>query len=108
MRTEKNLPGEILFSKWKYGMPLNEMHNNSFPFQMQMQSFLNEILKTKFIPRKQMQLLTSMHMQNANEYAPMQIFLYFQSKWMKMQKITFKFSVPTTGSKTQAKQDTKT
>ena len=71
------MPSAILFSKSKHGMPLNEMHNNSFPFQMKMQSFLNEILKTNFIPRKPMQLLTSMHMQNANEYAPMQIFLYF-------------------------------
>ena len=90
----KTMLSANLFSKWKDGMWLNEMHNNSFPFQMKMQSFLNEILKTNFIPRKPMQLLTSMHMQKANEYAPMQIFLYFQSKWMKMQKGTIKFIVP--------------
>ena len=63
---------------------------------------------TNFMPSKPMQLLTSMHMQNENEYAPMQIFLYFQSKWMNMKKRTIKFSVPTASSNTKAKKDTET
>ena len=79
-----------------------------FPFQMQIQYFLNEILNTNFTPSKPMQVLMSMHMQNENEYAPMQIFLYFQSKWMKMQKGTIKFTVPSARSNSQAKKDTET
>ena len=41
-----------LFSKWKDGMPLKEMHKNNFlSLQMQMQSILYED-KTSSIPSK--------------------------------------------------------
>ena len=69
----------MLFSKWADGMPLNEMHNNSFSFQMK----------------------------NANEYASMKILLCFQNKWLKMKKRNTKIPAPTASINTQAKNDTK-
>ena len=50
---------------------------------------------------KTMQVLLLMQMQNANKHVIMQIFLYFQNKWMKMQNGITKLLAPAKSTKAQ-------
>ena len=72
-----------MLPKLKGGMPLNEMHKNHFLF-FKCECNLS-YMNPRLVPFQAKPMQVLLLMQNANEHAIMQIFLYFPNKWMKIQ-----------------------